>query len=1018
MRKNYKLILGLFSAITFSFSGIAQQTSTNTYLNDLLSSPDGGYQVGADTENSKLPLATPKPGQLAAPGTIILSEDFGGGTLPTGWKTRVFSGPGGWAWSNGSSSGQYSAGIGRILSTTGANGTMLLDADNLNPGASTGFREVDAYIEIPVPNLSATNSVILQFEHYWRPFSDAELLIEVSPNGTTWDTIDVRHGVASNSTSTTAFGLARDAAYTEKINLTSMIAGATSAKIRFHWTGSSHYFWQVDDIKLIEGETNDIQMDDLAFRPFGDSLRSHYATFYTRIPSIQARAYPITVSAKYINGGASVQTGAGFNAVANGPNGYSQTISAGRSVLPTKGTDSASTASTFTFTSGPGLYNLNLIAKSDSVLKNTDDDTVGTVINVTDSTYARDNDDIANAAAYSFNAAGSVYEYDAAVVYEIKTLDTVSSISWLNLAANTRRPNKPGKVSCHIYRFGAYTANGITGIEATPIFSSPEVNISAYANRPDEWISMPISRVGGGLDTIGAGNYFVVWHVDQIFNADTIFFPVQSEPGTLFQYLLRTNSGGTLGNWSLTTRKLMIRLNTTPNVCPTLTGAMVSGKATTACGNTDGEVTVATDPTSGSGPYTYSWDINGTITSGKTVTNLGSGSYQVTITDANGCSVVSSAGVTDFGAPTVTQDVANSVTTTTCFGNKQGKIAITVVKGANPNPTYSYKWVETSAPTTTISTAATLLNVEAGTYRVEVNDGSNPPCIQSVNVTIAGPSSGITAIIPAADVEHNLCKGDVKGKAEVLLSGGTGNLTIAWNDGNTNPKRSNLATGSYAFTVTDGSGCTFTGSHQVTEPSNAFKIAPVKYDADITSTSSGIEETTSGTVELSVKGLDGTTNVVASVEWRNPKGVKVTSFTGAGKTLKVGPAEDLDRNGGGEYIAIATSGNDCKSAQIIFNVFGYEGIFPYSVKEFGVNSSLTIFPNPSNGMVNVKLDNSTSGDYTISVKNVVGQVIHTETVTSNGNLNKVLDLESANAGVYFINISNGTSDVSKKIIIE
>jgi hypothetical protein len=44
--------------------------------------------------------------------------------------------------------------------------------------------------------------------------------------------------------------------------------------------------------------------------------------------------------------------------------------------------------------------------------------------------------------------------------------------------------------------------------------------------------------------------------------------------------------------------------------------------------------------------------------------------------------------------------------------------------------------------------------------------------------------------------------------------------------------------------------------------------------------------------------------------------------------------------------------------------------------------------------------------------------MYTETLTVNGGLNKVLDLESADAGVYFINISNGTSEVSKKIIIE
>src|SRR5205823_2683607 len=61
----------------------------------------------------------------------------------------------------------------------------------------------------------------------------------------------------------------------------------------------------------------------------------------------------------------------------------------------------------------------------------------------------------------------------------------------------------------------------------------------------------------------------------------------------------------------------------------------------TICTANSGSVTVA--PTNGTANYTYNWSNTGNAA---TISNLSGGNYQVTITDANGCSGTASTTVT------------------------------------------------------------------------------------------------------------------------------------------------------------------------------------------------------------------------------------------------------------------------------------------------------------------------------------------------------------------------------------
>ncbi|OIQ23435.1 reprolysin-like metallopeptidase [Lacinutrix sp. MedPE-SW] len=88
-----------------------------------------------------------------------------------------------------------------------------------------------------------------------------------------------------------------------------------------------------------------------------------------------------------------------------------------------------------------------------------------------------------------------------------------------------------------------------------------------------------------------------------------------------------------------------------------------------------------------------------------------------------------------------------------------------------------------------------------------------------------------------------------------------------------------------------------------------------------------------------------------------------------------------------------------------------------NVDEFSL-SNLSIYPNPNNGEFNVKF-NTTSKNIDIAVFDVRGRSIISKTYNnSSAEFNKAISLGNAEAGMYLLNISDGSKVVTKKIIVE
>ncbi len=212
-------------------------------------------------------------------------------------------------------------------------------------------------------------------------------------------------------------------------------------------------------------------------------------------------------------------------------------------------------------------------------------------------------------------------------------------------------------------------------------------------------------------------------------------------------------------------------------------------------GGTDGTATVLAS--GGTGSFSYTWSNGG---SGVTESNLMAGTYFVTATDENECTIIGSIDVTE---PVSAVSSGIVVTTQPNCGNSDGTLS---AFGDGGTPGYSYLWSDAS-------TNAVLTGIPAGIYFVTVSDANG--CTSETESTLI-ENEGI--LLAANDVINNECNGGNTGAATISADGGEGTYTYLWSNGGTNATETDLTAGSYSITVTDIGGCTGEITIEITEP--------------------------------------------------------------------------------------------------------------------------------------------------------------------------------------------------------
>ncbi len=199
-------------------------------------------------------------------------------------------------------------------------------------------------------------------------------------------------------------------------------------------------------------------------------------------------------------------------------------------------------------------------------------------------------------------------------------------------------------------------------------------------------------------------------------------------------------------------------------------------------GGNDGSILVTAS--GGTPPYTYMWD-NGF--SGMEITDLTAGSYTVTVTEANNCTIVET--ITINQPPLLTIGVTGS--NPDCFGESSGTASAFANGGTLP---YTFNWSNEAEGTD-------LSDLPAGTYSVTVTDANF--CTAVGEVTLVDPLE-INLTVSAPIIE---CAGTNSGSATAIPSGGTMPYNYMWSNGGTTQTITGIPAGIYGVTVTDANGC-------------------------------------------------------------------------------------------------------------------------------------------------------------------------------------------------------------------
>jgi gliding motility-associated-like protein len=206
----------------------------------------------------------------------------------------------------------------------------------------------------------------------------------------------------------------------------------------------------------------------------------------------------------------------------------------------------------------------------------------------------------------------------------------------------------------------------------------------------------------------------------------------------------------------------------------------------------------------GTAGYTYTWSPSGG--NATLASPLTAGNYTVLVKDANNCTVIATALITQ---PATALSALTSATNILCFGAANGSASVTASGGTSG---YTYTWSPSGGNTTLASP------LTAGNYTVLVKDANN--CTVTATALITQPATALSALTSATNI---LCFGAANGLASVMASGGTAGYTYTWSpSGGNTTLASPLTAGNYTVLVQDANNCTITATALITQPASAI----------------------------------------------------------------------------------------------------------------------------------------------------------------------------------------------------
>lgn len=426
----------------------------------------------------------------------------------------------------------------------------------------------------------------------------------------------------------------------------------------------------------------------------------------------------------------------------------------------------------------------------------------------------------------------------------------------------------------------------------------------------------------------------------------------------------------------------------------------------------------------GSGNKTYSWKTvpaNTVVSPDQNPNGLAPGTYNVLVTDANGCTATLATAVTIGNAPSALT-LSNTTQPGQCFGQLSGSIDLSVVGGWGG---YTYAW---PAPLQPIQDHSA---VSSGTYTVTVTDQGL--CTATQTVMVGGAQTAITIGNPV--VTNVTCFGQATGAICIVPSGGNGGTyQVAWSStAQATNCIANLTSGNYVPTVSDVQGCTAVfAAINVTAPTQ------VVLDTNV------VAANPMGSIDLMVTG--GTPNY--SYSWSNGAVTQDINGVAAG-TYTVTVTDNVGCSKVGVYTVpssnvvtgtlVTTVDNSCNNDGCIHLSIPATaaGASPYTLSWTGGTQSTTSLTPAVCGLaagayvVTVTASNGNTATVSAVINQLQQALVSTSTVSPSfddlhngsillvpsfpnctflwGNGSTALSLSSLDSGLYVVTVTNTTS---------
>ncbi|MFK7810095.1 MAG: lamin tail domain-containing protein [Saprospiraceae bacterium] len=439
----------------------------------------------------------------------------------------------------------------------------------------------------------------------------------------------------------------------------------------------------------------------------------------------------------------------------------------------------------------------------------------------------------------------------------------------------------------------------------------------------------------------------------------------------------------------------------------------------------DGSIQVNTS--GGTGGYQLLWNTGATT---PLLENLMQGDYTLTVTDELACTTVQTFSVEEpaqllstlVGFPVVCNDASD------------GALALSIIGGTAP---FTYEWIDGS-------TDDELNNLSAGEYSVTITDAND--CVTEEQETLVNPP-----ILEATyDQVDNECFEGMTGSLSTNISGGVAPYNYNWSNGDNNALTTDLAAAEYTLTLTDANGCSFEETFNITEAPminiistinqiTCFESEDASISIDVNGGTPGYNfEWSTGVVEDSIGGLSAGSYLVTVTD---QAGCQDTVSYSIGEPVLFQIEETIEEplNGGGGMITIAPTGglapysiewNTGDSELTISELAG--GTYNYTITDANgciiegsvslidvsvaklSKGDLNIYPNPTNGLINIEGNFS---EMELHVIDLLGRTV--QHFTKDG-MAAVWSIELGDLadGVYFLRVETETGFWMERVVVE